>query len=153
MKLDTQKRIAADILKCSPSRVFFDTELLEEISEAITKEDIRGLIKDGAIMKRQAVGISRSRANKRLEQRRKGRQKGQGSRKGRNTARLPGKERWMAKIRAQRKYLRELRETGVISRSDARVLYRKAKGGQFRSKRHINMYLDENDMRKEDGKK
>ena len=43
MKLNTQKRIAATILECSPSRVILDEERLEEIKEAITKTDIRGL--------------------------------------------------------------------------------------------------------------
>ena len=149
MKLDTQKRIAADVLKCSTKRVVFDTEALESISEAITKEDIRVLIKDGAIRKKPVQGQSRVRANKRLEQKRKGRRSGPGTHKGKKTARLPSKEDWMSRVRAQRKLLKQLKEDGVISTQDYRDLYGKSKGGFFRSRRHINLYIDEHNMRKD----
>jgi large subunit ribosomal protein L19e len=149
MKLDTQKRLAATVMKCSEKRVLFDTERLEDISEAITKADIRNLVSEGAITEKPVKGISRVRANKRLLQRRKGRQKGPGSRKGTRNARLPSKEAWMDRIRSQRKHLRLLREGGDIEDSFFRDLYRKAKGGFFRSKRHINLYIDEHSTRKE----
>ncbi len=150
MKLTTQKRLAASILKCSEKRIVFDTDALESIAESITKEDIRQLIKEGVIVKTPVKGISRVRANRRLAQRRKGRQQGSGTRKGTRNARLPHKEAWMNKIRSQRKHLTELRETEVVSGSDYRDLYRKAKGGFFRSKRHINLYIDEHNMRRKD---
>ena len=41
MNLETQKRIAADILKIGETRVFFDPARLKEIEEAITRGDIR----------------------------------------------------------------------------------------------------------------
>lgn len=150
MNLTTQKRLAASILKCSEKRVVFDTEALESIAESITKEDIRQLIKEGVITKTPVKGISRVRANKRLVQRRKGRQQGSGTRKGTRNARLPHKEAWMNKIRAQRKHLFDLREQEIISGSDFRNLYRKAKGGFFRSKRHINLFIDEHNMRRKE---
>lgn len=147
MKLDSQRRIAADILKCSAQRIRFDEEALESISEAITKEDLRVLIKEGVISKKPIKGQSRVRANKRLVQKRKGRRSGPGSHKGKKTARLPSKEAWMNRIRAQRKLLRELKQEKQISDKDYRSLYRKAKGGFFRSRRHINLYIDEHNMR------
>ncbi len=150
MNLSTQKRLAASLLKCSEKRVVFDEQALESIAESITKEDIRQLIKEGVIRKVPVSGISRVRANKRLEQRRKGRQRGSGTRKGTRNARLPHKQAWMNKIRAQRKHLLELREQETISGSDYRNLYRKAKGGFFRSRRHINLFIDEHDMRRKD---
>lgn len=147
MKIDSQKRIAADILKCSPSRVRFDEDALESISEAITKEDLRVLIKEGVISKRPVKGQSRVRANKRLAQKRKGRGKGPGKHKGKKTARLPSKKAWMARVRSQRKLLRELKSEEEISPTTYRDLYAKAAGGFFRSRRHINLYIDENNMR------
>ncbi len=147
MKLDTQKQLAASILKCSEKRVRFLIDRLEDVSEAITKEDMRGLIKDGVVYKVQKKGISHVRANKRLVQRRKGRQKGHGSRKGKRTAREPRKLTWMNKVRAQRNHLKTLRENKEISGRDFRDLYAKSKGGFFRSKRHINLYIEENNMR------
>ena len=148
MKLDTQKRLAGQLLKCSPSKVLFDTEDLESISEAITKADLRKLIKDGVITKKPVKGVSRSRANKRLVQRRKGRQQGPGTKKGTKYAREPKKLAWMNKIRSQRKLLYELREKKEIDQEGFRELYAKAKGGFFRSRRHINLYIDEQKMRK-----
>ena len=46
MMLKPQKRIAAQVLKCSPKKIVFDTEKLSEIKEAITKQDIKTLITD-----------------------------------------------------------------------------------------------------------
>ena len=97
MKLKTQKELSAGLLKCSKKRVIFDTERLEEIKEAITKEDLRGLIKDDAISAKPIKGVSRGRARKRQEQRKKGRQKGPSSKKGKKTARAPKKKEWMKK--------------------------------------------------------
>lgn len=143
MKLNNQKRLAAQILKCSPKRIKFDTDRLRDIKEAITKIDIKGLIKDKAIIKMHARGVSRGRARKRLTQRRKGKQKGAGSKKGSRGARLPRKREWIDKIRAQRGLLKKLREKKIIDDKLYRELYLKSKGGFFRSKRHIKLYLEE----------
>lgn len=143
MKLNNQKRLAAGALKCSAKRIRFDPDSLEDIEEAITKADIRGLIKDKAIIKLHAKGVSRGRARKRLEQKRKGRQRGPGSRKGARAARLPRKKEWMGKIRAQRDLLNTLRENGVVDKKIYRELYLRSKGGFFRSRRHIKLYLEE----------
>jgi len=143
MKVDNQKRLAARILKCSKKRIKFDPDRLSDIKEAITKADIKGLIKDKAITKIHARGVSRGRARKRLVQKRKGKQKGEGSRKGSQSARLPSKKRWMNKIRAQRAFLKMLKEKKIIDDKLYRDLYLKSKGGFFRSRRHIKLYLEE----------
>ena len=59
MKLNVQKRVAAGVLKCSPKRVVFDSDRLDEIKEAITKSDLRGLISDRAIVKKSIKGTSK----------------------------------------------------------------------------------------------
>ena len=146
MKLSVQKRLAASILGCSKKRVWFTPDRTADIKEAITKADIRGLINDGVIVKEQAVGVSRARANHRADQRRKGLQRGPGKRKGKKTAIVPRKEAWMAKIRAQRSLLQELRANKVISPDSFKDLYRKAGGGFFRNKRHIKVYIEEHKM-------
>ncbi|MFP4423707.1 MAG: 50S ribosomal protein L19e [Candidatus Woesearchaeota archaeon] len=143
MNLRNQKRLAAQLLKCSESNVVFDSSRLDEIKESITKIDLRNLIKSHGIWKATEVGPSRVRARKFAEQKRKGRRKGQGSRKGRNTARLPRKEDWMNRIRKQRALLKELREKGVLSAEEYRKLYNNAKGGFFRSLRHLKMYIND----------
>lgn len=146
MKLNTQKRIAAQILKCSKNRVKFDEERAEDIKEAITKADIRALIIDKAISRKKKKGISRVRARKRQLQRKKGKQKGHGSRKGKKTARLPKKKDWMNRVRLQRTFLKDLKDKKLIDNKTFRDLYKKSKGGFFRSKRHIKIYLEEHDL-------
>ena len=143
MKLDVQKRIAASMLKCSPKRVVLDTSRLSDIKEAITKVDINSLIKEGVITVKPIKGISRVNARKRAIQRSKGRQKGFGKRKGKKGARLPKKLVWMNKIRTQRGFIKELKDKDLITTKNYRALYQKVKGGYFRSKRHVKLYLDE----------
>ena len=48
-----QRRIAASILKCGVNRVWFFPERLSDIENAISREDLRGLITDGAIKAHQ----------------------------------------------------------------------------------------------------
>lgn len=150
MKLDIQKKIAARILKVSPKRVKVDPTRAEDLKEAITKTDLRGLIGDGAITKKQKTGVSRARANKIRSQKAKGQQKGKGSRKGKKTAIAPRKESWMIKIRHQRAFLAELKEKGLVDTKVYTSLYRKAKGGFFRSKKHIKLYIDEHRLIKKE---
>jgi len=141
MDLKVQRRIAAQLLKCSPKRVRFKQDALQQIKEAITKDDIRALIKDGSIQKISVKGVSRARAKYNKLQKILGRRRGHGSRKGTKNARLNTKERWMSQIRAQRKLLAELKNSGVIPKTLYRKLYLKSKGGFFRSRRHILMFL------------
>jgi large subunit ribosomal protein L19e len=144
MNLKNQRRVAAELLKVGEKRIWFDNERLSDIKEAITKDDIRALIRGKAIQKRPEIGNSKVRARKIKLQKSKGRRKGKGSRKGKKTARLSSKEAWMSKIRAQRKLLKELREKKLLKKGVFNKLYLKAKGGFFRSRRHIMLYLKEN---------
>jgi len=146
--LKAQKRIAAIVLKCSPKKVVFDTEKLSEIKEAITKQDIKTLISDGLIKRVRGNEQSKVRVRRRTAQRSKGRQRGQGSRKGKATARLSGKRRWIGRIRLQRYLLKQLRNANTISKPAYRELYMKSKGGFFRSKRHLELYISEHELKK-----
>ena len=146
MKFKTQRRISAQILKVGENKIWFDPSKLEEIKEAITKEDIRNLIKSKSIKKIPFKSQSKVRARKIALQKRKGRRKGQGRRKGKKTARLPRKKAWISKIRIQRKFIRELKVNNLIDSKVYRNLFLKAKGGFFRSKRHIKLYLSEHNI-------
>ena len=139
--LANQKRLAASILKVGVTRVWMDPERLEDIATAITREDLRGLIEEGVVKRRAVVGISRGRARARDIKRAKGHRKGHGSRRGAAGARAPKKERWMRKIRAQRKILKEMRDEKTIDAHNYRILYRKAKGGEFRNVAHLKSYI------------
>ena len=52
------------------------------------------------------------------------------------------------KIRAIRDLLKTLREEKVIDAKTYRSLYRKSKGGFFRSRRHVKLYIEEHDLAK-----
>lgn len=143
MQLKIQKRLAAQILKSSENDIWLDSNRLDEIKEAITKADIKSLIKDKAIKAKKIRGISRYRARKRNLQKSKGRRRGPGSLKGSKGARLSKKRGWINHIRVQRVFLQNLRDKGVIDKSSYRPLYMKSKGGFFRSKRHIKIYMQE----------
>jgi len=49
-----------------------------------------------------------------------------------------------------RAYLRELRDSGKIDRKTYRLYYRRAKGGQFRSKAHVRLHLETEGLLKVD---
>ncbi len=142
-KLELQKRVAAKLMKCGETRVKFDPERLDEISEAITREDIKRLIEDGAIYKVHAKGVSRVRAREREE---KERSRGRGSRKGGKHSIISRKEKWMLKVRAQRKKLRELKEKKLIDASTYRRIYKMVKAGAFKSISDMLAYLEANKL-------
>ena len=146
MKLDSQKRIAASKMKVSKKRIVFDTERLEDIKEAITKRDIIGLVKEGAIKVKQKKGVSRVRAKKQAIQKTKGKRRGHGSRKGSYKTRVGKKKTWMLGVRLKRKFIKELKEKDLVNNQVYRELYRKIGGGFFRSKRHIKLYVEEHKL-------
>jgi large subunit ribosomal protein L19e len=144
--MNIQKRLASQVLKASHKRVKFDNERLADIKEAITKVDVRQLINEGAITRVQKRGVSRARARNIQKQKAKGRRKGTGSRKGKDTSRLSRKNLWMNTIRSQREFIKELKDKKLIANNTYRELYRKSKGGFFRSTRHIKIYLEDNKL-------
>ena len=146
MQLQMQKRLAAQILKASKSNIVLDVNRLEEIKGAITKADLRSLIKDKAIMEKKPRGISRFRIRKIKMQKSKGRRKGPGSIKSGSNARITGKRVWINHIRLQRGFLKLLRNKEVLDRHSYRTLYMKSKGGFFRSKRHLKLYMEEHGL-------
>ena len=148
--LRNQRRLAASILKCGVYRVWMDQDRLDEIAKAVTKEDVRILINGGAITAKQIKGVSSGRNKYNQKQKEKGRKRGHGSRKGAKYARLPKKERWMRTIRALRNYLRSLRDENKIDKTTYRKYYRKAKGGEFRSKHHLETHLISDGIIKEE---
>ncbi len=139
--LSNQRRLASLILKCGENRIWIDGQRQEEIVDAVTREDIRSLIKSGAIRRRSIRGTSRVRARRHAAEIAKGRHAGPGSRRGTPYSRVSGKARWMRRIRAQRDLLRTLRDEKKIPPAVYRRFYRQAKGGMFRSRAHLLLNL------------
>ena len=147
--LSNQRRVAATLLKCGTNRVWIDPNRTEDIAYAVTRDDVRNLIKSGFIKALQKRGISRARIKAAKEQRKKGKRKGQGSRKGAKYARYPKKLRWIATIRPIRTRLRELRDQDIIERKVYRKYYLYAKGGLFKSRGHLKSHLKAENLLKE----
>jgi len=148
--LRNQRRMAASLLKCGENRVWMDHDRIDEIAKAVTKSDIRVLIHGKAIKSRQVKGISSGRKRLVAKQKAKGRRRGQGSRKGAKYARLPRKERWIRTIRPIRLELRTLRDEGKINPTTYRRYYRKAKGGEFRSRHRLRSHMISSGVIKEE---
>ena len=139
--LKLQKRLAAQVAGVGKSKICIDSTKMKDVKEAITKVDIRSLIKQGIIVVKRKVTPSRARAKKRHEQKKKGRQRGQAKRKGTKKARMG--DLWITRIRVQRRTLKELRSLKKLDSKVYRNLYRKAKGGFFRSKKHMLGYIEQ----------
>jgi len=141
MSLSIQKKLAAKILKAGKSRVWIDPENFEDVSAAITRDDIRALISYGAIKARPKVGISKGRFRHVQQQKRKGLRKGPGTRKGPVTG-----DEWVDRIRSMRAFLKLIRRRKIITPSVYRMLYLKTKGGAFHDKRQLKSYIEEHSL-------
>ncbi|WP_440764624.1 50S ribosomal protein L19e [Natronorubrum sp. DTA7] len=141
--LSAQKRLAADVMDVGQNRVWLDPDAQSEIAEAITRDEIRDLVDEGRIQADDASGNSRGRARERNKKRAYGHQNGPGKRRGKKGARQNEKDEWQNKIRAQRRKLRELRDSGELTPTQYRQLYKKAGGGEFRSVQYLLNYIDE----------
>ena len=143
MRFDHQRRLASEIFGCGINRVRITTDPAEQenIFDAITREQVRELIRRNVITKREEIGVSRGRARARDAQRQKGRRRGHGTRRGTANARAPQKRQWIGTIRRVRAFLRELKAQGRIDVHTYRRFYRQAKGGMFKSKAHLTQQL------------
>jgi len=108
----------------------------EDVSRAITRDDIRHFISNGAIAAEPEKGNSRGRFKKAMAQKAKGRRKGHGRRSGNKGARTPKKNKWVNKVRALRSELREIKKEQNI-KTNYRKTYKQIKGNLYHSRRHL----------------
>lgn len=146
-KLTLQKRLAAKLLKVGESKIWIDPTRLKDVQSAITRIDIKKLIKQGAI-KRLPSKVKMPKEMKKSKRKLAGK-RGPGSKKGSKHARLPKKRRWINTVRPLRRMLKELKASGAIDNRTYRKLYMLVKGGQFRSRSHLRIYLEQRGLLKE----
>ena len=144
--MNSIRRISSGILGVGESRIRFRPEDAQKVSEALTREDVRGLIAAGSIYALQPHGVSRIRGREKQEKIRKGRRSGAGSKKGTHAARLDPKKAWIAKVRAQRRYLRSLLEQKQLPQEFSRKIYMMVKGNAFKGVKMMETYLKDNGM-------
>jgi large subunit ribosomal protein L19e len=144
--LNSQRRLAAQILKVGQNRVWIDPERIDDVEGVITREEVKKLIHEKIIVSLPEKGVSRSRAKAVQEKKRVGRRKGAGSRTGAGHAKISKKEAWMSKIRSLRKRLRELKASRIITETTYRKVYAIAGSGKFESVAELERYLKAHDL-------
>ncbi len=138
--LNLQRKLASKILECGTNKVWFDQDRLEDIREAITAEDIRELIRDGAIKGKITKGVKARAAKSRSLRKRKKRKRGLGKRKKMLRKR---KGDYVKSIRKLRGHIRMLREKGIGSKT-ANKLNKLAKSGHLTTTKSLEEYLKQN---------
>ncbi len=130
MKLDKKKALAAKVLGVGIGRITLNSARLEEIKDAITKQDIRDLFSDGAIAIKEIKG--RRKVEKRKNRRGHGKVKKKiGSRK----------QDYVRITRRLRSYVREMSKQKRISHDKYVELRRKIKAKAFKSRAHMEEHL------------
>jgi large subunit ribosomal protein L19e len=148
LSLKSQRQMAAKILKVGEHRVWIDPEKIDDVEIAISRREIRTLIHNKVIQKRPEKGVSRARARIIHSKKKIGRRRGQGSRSGSKNAKISKKDKWMMKIRAQRKKLRELKNNHNITIKDYRKLYDMSESGYFKTVSDIKRFLESHAIRR-----
>jgi len=131
MDLGKKKSLAARTFGVGESRITFVKPRLEEIKEAITKQDIRDLYKDGAIKIKNVKGrktIARKKKKRTTADIRKKVNK--------------RKKNYVLLTRKLRKHLAEMK--GKITDKERKDIRKKIRNKFFRSKSHMKEYIGGN---------
>ncbi len=78
MNLRNQRRLAASVLNVGVNRVWIDPEMADNVEAAITRQEIKKLINDGAIKAAPEKGLSKGRARAQAAKKKAGRRRGRG---------------------------------------------------------------------------
>ncbi len=130
MKLDLKKNLAANTLGVGRDKVKFNTERLEEIKEAITRQDIKDLVKSGAISVRENKGRKKNVTRK--HRRRAGSIKKKVNKR---------KQEYVKLVRKLRRHLSELMKQGRLDKDKNKELRKQIRNRKFKSKRNMKEHM------------
>lgn len=125
MDLSKKKALAARTLGVGVGRVMFNLNRIDEIKEAITKQDIRDLVADKAIFVREIKGRTVNQPRKRRRS---------GSIRMRPNTR---KKDYMTLTRKFRAYVGELRKQNQLTKEQYLNMRKEIKSKHFKNKTHI----------------
>lgn len=126
MNLGKVKQLVKRTREIGVDRIMFDESRLDEIKEALTRQDIRDLVKSKAIIIKGVKG--RRKKVKRKTKRRMGKRK--------KTIRKR-KKTYMILVRKLRGTIENLKKAGTITKSEHVDLRKKIKANSFRSRAHL----------------
>ena len=142
VNLKAKKRLAARVTGVGVHRIRFDTDHLDDIADAITRENIRSLITANTIKIKSFTGTSKGRAHEKKAQKNK-RGTTQGSKQGRKGARVGKKTVYVAKVRSLRRLLKIAKDRKDLTNPEFWALYKKVGGNTVRNKAHLRLLMDE----------
>ena len=142
VNLRAKKRLVSRVVGVGVNRVRFDSDHLDDVTDAITRVSIRSLITANTIKIKPIVGTSRGRARlKKIQKRKRGTK--QGSKKGRKGARIGKKKVHVAKVRALRYRLKIYKDRKEITNKEFWELYKMVGGNTIRNVAHLRSLIDE----------
>ncbi len=139
MSVRFAKRAASELMNRGVNSIRINPNAVEDAAKAITKDDIRRLIKSGSIFAIKEKHNLSTRSKMLRTKRAEGRRRGPGRRKGTYKARL-GRV-WEKKIRSQRQLLKLLNGSKMIDNKVYRQYYLLAKGNAFPDKASLILHL------------
>jgi len=142
VNLKAKKRLVSRIVGVGLKRIKFDSDHLDDIEDAITRDNIRSLITANTIRIKPIVGTSRGRAQTKITQKKK-RGTTQGSKKGKKGARTNRKESYMIKVRALRYRLKIAKDRKEITNPEFWGLYKMIGGNTVRNSAHLRSLIEE----------
>lgn len=129
MNLKKKKELASRALKVGKERILFVKSRLDDIKEAITKQDIKDLVQDKAIKVKEVKG--------RTKVRKKASRSTGNIRKKVKTR----KQDYVKLTRKLRAYVKQLAGFGELSKEDVSEIRKKIRNKDFRSKANLKEYL------------
>jgi len=142
VNLRAKKRLASRVTGVGVHRIKFDSDHLDDIADAITRENIRSLITANTIQIKPFTGTSRGRAQEKKDQKNKRGAK-QGAKQGRKGARVGKKEIYVAKVRSLRRLLKIAKDRKDLTNPEFWSLYKKVGGNTVRNKAHLRLLMEE----------
>ena len=130
MNLSNKKALAIRTLKVGKERIVFLQSRLDEIKEAITKQDIKDLQKEGAIIVKDIKG--------RRKIKKKGKKRSVGNIRKKVNKR---KQEYVIMTRKLRKYVVEMKKQEKLSKEEISDIRKKIRNKAFKSKAHLKTYI------------
>ena len=142
VNLKAKKQLVSRIVGVGVNRVRFDNDHLDDIADAITRDDIRSLLTANTITIKSFKGTSRGRAKtKKIQKSKRGAT--QGSKKGRKGAREGKKTVYVNKVRALRYILKIAKDRLEIDNETFKSIYKKIGGNTIRNRSHLRSVINE----------